>query len=40
MKGIYEMNEEFSSTEQQMINKIKSYKEEWGSLMVNLPSKT
>ena len=39
MKGIYEMNEEFSSTEQQMINKIKSYKK-WGSLMVNLPSKT
>jgi len=33
-----EMNEEFSSTEQKMINQIKSYKKR-GSDMVNLPSK-
>ena len=33
-----EVNEEFSSTEEKMINQIKSYKER-GSAMVNLPSK-
>ena len=33
-----EMNEEFSSTEQKMINQIKSYKKR-GSAMINLPSK-